>query len=86
MVLPDVDCRPDILLSKMVSKNVRKSSKKEDSDKSSGYIVTEDGLMVESSEASEPKPRRRESRSLLDSVGRGARSRERDNFVRETVF
>ena len=50
-------------------RHVRKSSKKEEPDKPVGYIVTENGLLVESEESNgEIRPRRREHKSLLDSL------------------
>ena len=50
-------------------KHVRKSSKKEDPDKPVGYIVTENGLLVQSEESSsETRPKRKEHKSLLDSL------------------
>ena len=50
-------------------KHARKTSKKEEADKPVGYIVTEHGLLVESEEGNtENRPRRKEHKSLLDSL------------------
>ena len=52
-----------------MQKHVRKSSRKEESDKPVGYIVTENGLLVQSEEGnSETRPKWREHKSLLDSL------------------
>ena len=65
----------------MMPKNVRKSSKKEDCETVS-YTVTEDGLMVESSEPSEVRPRRR---SRLESLT-GLERRQEGKLVRQTFL
>ena len=50
-------------------RHARKSSKKEEADKPVGYIVTENGLLVQSEEGnSENRPKRKEHKSLLDSL------------------
>ena len=50
-------------------RHVRKSSKKEEPDKPVGYIVTENGLLVQSEESNtENRPKRKEHKSLLDSL------------------
>ena len=50
-------------------KHVKKSCKKDEADKPVGYIVTENGVLVQSEESnSESRPRRKEHKSLLDSL------------------
>ena len=53
----------------MMLKHVKKSCKKDEADKPVGYIVTENGVLVQSEESnSESRPRRKEHKSLLDSL------------------
>ena len=59
-------------------KHPRKSSKKEEPDKPVGYIVTENGLLVQSEESStEIRPKWKEHMSLLDSLSNTEKYTER---------
>ena len=50
-------------------RHTRKSNKKDESDKPVGYVVTENGVLVQSEEShSELRPKRKEHKSLLDSL------------------
>ena len=72
------------MLDQMMPKSLRKLSKKEDCDKTMSYTVTEDGLMVESKEPCEPRPRRR---SRLESlVGLGLEKSPEEKLVRKTFL
>ena len=75
--------RPSIrYVLQMMPKSLRKSSKKEDCDKTMSYTVTEDGLMVESTKPCEARPRRR---SRLESLAGLERSQEAKS-VRKTFL